>query len=253
MIGYSSHITRRPEGSAMPASTDTTPLVSVAMRPFLMMSCCLAVLGQENLVQEYWINVHILMRSLKQLGNLRLLSEEIYVWFVRFLLQGWNANTLDQHRSELGLLGRIATRSALDPRRANGNNLETDKTKHVLCVFFQWLLPLDRSSVGCQKKIPLKQLRWGSGLCDTCYNKSSHFESMKMEFDLNMAKPVPLFLICCLAFTSCELDKFWFPRDHTSGMLCRMCNTAISTLPGLRRDLELKRAWIRKSQINIFE
>jgi len=25
-------------GSAMPASTDTTPLVSVAMRPFLMMS-----------------------------------------------------------------------------------------------------------------------------------------------------------------------------------------------------------------------
>ena len=136
MIGYSSHITRRPEGSAMPASTDTTPLVSVAMRPFLMMSCCLAVLGQENLVQEYWINVHILMRSLKQLGNLRLLSEKIYVWFVRFLLQGWNANTLDQHRSELGLLGRIATRSALDPRRANGNNLETDKTKHVLCVFF---------------------------------------------------------------------------------------------------------------------
>ena len=122
-----------------------------------------------------------------------------------------------------------------------------------VCVFFQWLLPLDRSSVGCQKKIPLKQLRWGSGLCDTCYNKSSHFESMKMEFDLNMAKPVPLFLICCLAFTSCELDKFWFPRDYTSGMSCRMCNTAISTLPGLRRDLELKRAWIRKSQITIFE
>ena len=26
---------------------------------------------------------------------------------------------------------------------------------------------------GCKKKIPLKQLRWGSGLCDSCYNKSS--------------------------------------------------------------------------------
>ena len=25
---------------------------------------------------------------------------------------------------------------------------------------------------GCKKKIPLKQLRWGSGLCDACYNKS---------------------------------------------------------------------------------
>ena len=80
------------------------------------------------------------MRSLKQLGNLRFLSEEIYIWFVRFLLQGWSANTLDQHGSELGLLARIATRSALDPRRANSNSLESrlgpHKTKHVLCVFF---------------------------------------------------------------------------------------------------------------------
>ena len=61
-----------------------------------------------------------------------------------------------------------ATRSALDPRRANGSRSRQD-------------LPPDRS--GCQKKIPLKQLRWGSGLCDNCYNKSSHFESMKLEFE----------------------------------------------------------------------
>lgn len=87
-------------------------------------------------------------------------------------------NSISPHGIDRGSFGKSSTlnmgknsvKKGYPTPGFHGENLLT-RLGVVSSAEVEWNIP----SSGCKTKIPLKQLRWGSGLCDSCYNKSSTF------------------------------------------------------------------------------
>ena len=119
----------------------------------------------------------------------------------------------------LGLSKTLATSGHWEHRKQRGNKTGRPQA--------------ERLSPGCSKKIPLKQLRWGSGLCDSCYNKSSRLvcffpaacSSVHGSRRRVQAGPHELMLHWRMpAAEPCN------EHVHIQGMACCMCSTEISCL-----------------------